>query len=264
MSNMSSALCKSLLDHLFGVAAYTPAVTIYASLHTADPGDTGANETAYTDYTRVAVAFDAAVNKVIQQANTQYNFPQAGATGGAATHYGLWTAQSGGVFLGGGGLNNGITINPGGVPKLLAGEIVVSYGLNVGASIANYGASKLLDTAFRNQVYSPPTITIALVTVESNDFTIGTEVSGGSYARLAIPDWDAAVADTGLGKATTANTTQKTFNTATADWGNVKGQAIMEGGTSNMLFYGNDVVDQDVGNGDTTQFPIGNLTVTLS
>jgi hypothetical protein len=63
----STATCNSLLALIFNATAWadlaendssTPATNLYVSLHTSDPGVGNAqttNETAYTNYARVAV-----------------------------------------------------------------------------------------------------------------------------------------------------------------------------------------------------------------
>jgi hypothetical protein len=107
----SSYLRNKILDHVFGATAYTAPGTVYISLHTADPGDNGANEASGTGYARKSVT------------NNTTNFPNASAgakSNGAAvdfaaaggnwsssanmTHYGIWDASSSGNFLGGGSL----------------------------------------------------------------------------------------------------------------------------------------------------------------
>ena len=42
----STYLAGKVIDHLLRNQAYTPPATVYASLHTADPGNTGASEVA--------------------------------------------------------------------------------------------------------------------------------------------------------------------------------------------------------------------------
>ena len=71
----TNAFETNLLNHIFtnaaianigdatGLPASATAGSLYVSLHTADPGETGdqtTNETAYTNYARVAVARSAA------------------------------------------------------------------------------------------------------------------------------------------------------------------------------------------------------------
>lgn len=82
-------------------ASYTGNTSLFLSIHTADPGNTGASE--YTTYTgtRPSIAFPAASSQ--SAGNTaQIDFAAMGAT--TITHIGLWTAASGGTFKGGGAL----------------------------------------------------------------------------------------------------------------------------------------------------------------
>lgn len=83
-----------------GVAA---AVT-HISLHDDDPGATGANELTGGSpaYARQAVAWGAAASGVATMTGTETFDIPAGST---VSHFGLWTASSGGTFLGGGALS---------------------------------------------------------------------------------------------------------------------------------------------------------------
>lgn len=55
MSQISNFLENELLDAVFNAASYTP-VGLYASLHTADPGETGASEVTGGSYARQDVS----------------------------------------------------------------------------------------------------------------------------------------------------------------------------------------------------------------
>lgn len=86
-----------MLDALRGT---NPTVAIaYASLHTASPGDTGANEVTGGSpaYARKAITMAAASAGVIA-ASSQPVFDVPGST--TITHVGFWSAVSGGTFLG--------------------------------------------------------------------------------------------------------------------------------------------------------------------
>lgn len=84
-----------------GLQNSAAAGNFYVSLHTADPGEAGdqtTSETAYTNYTRVAVARSGAGWTVSgnQVSNTAaIAFPQCGASGATITHWGLGTDSSG-------------------------------------------------------------------------------------------------------------------------------------------------------------------------
>jgi len=96
----------------------SPATNLYIALHTSDPGEAGAqntNETAYTNYARVAVARSgagwtvtgsSAVNAALIQ------FPQCGVTGATVTHVSIGTASSGaGTILYSGALNSSLAVS---------------------------------------------------------------------------------------------------------------------------------------------------------
>ena len=86
-----------MLDALRGT---NPTVAVaYASLHTASPGDTGANEVTGGSpaYARKAIAIAVASGGEVG-ASTQPVFDVPGST--TVTHVGFWSAVSGGTFLG--------------------------------------------------------------------------------------------------------------------------------------------------------------------
>ena len=86
-----------MLDALRGVNPTVAAA--YASLHTADPGESGTNEVTGGSpaYARKAVTFGAASGGSMA-ASTQPVFDVPGGT--TVTHVGFWSAVSGGTFLG--------------------------------------------------------------------------------------------------------------------------------------------------------------------
>lgn len=109
-----------------GVRGSTTAGSLYVSLHTADPGDTGSqptNETAYTGYARVAVArtsggWTVTGNSVSPAANIDFGECTA-SPGGAITHFGIGVASSGaGVLLYSGTVSPNITVAVGVIPRI--------------------------------------------------------------------------------------------------------------------------------------------------
>jgi hypothetical protein len=111
------------LDALLRAVAFTGAAALFLSIHTADPGNTGANEyTAYSG-TRPSVTFAAAASAASASTNQQ-DFTGMGAT--VITHVGLWSAASGGTFQGGGALTSPATVNAGQTLRFLAGAVSAS------------------------------------------------------------------------------------------------------------------------------------------
>jgi len=111
----------------------TPATNLYVSLHTSDPGEAGSqatNETAYTNYARVAVARTSGGWTVATNTATNagaVTFPECGATGATITHFGIGTASSGaGKLLYSGALTASLAVANLVTPSFAAGEIDVT------------------------------------------------------------------------------------------------------------------------------------------
>jgi len=83
------------------------------------------------------------------------------------------------------------------------------------AGLTNYLEDKIVNHVFGSTSYTKPSNWyVGLLTATPSDSAAGTEVSGGSYARMVC-----AFTITGTGTAQAANTSAITFPTATADWG---------------------------------------------
>ncbi|MBF9328470.1 phage tail fiber protein [Mycobacteroides chelonae] len=66
---LSSYLTNKILDHICRNVAYTPPATVYAKMHTGDPGANG-TANASSVATRYACTFAAAASGSISQSNT--------------------------------------------------------------------------------------------------------------------------------------------------------------------------------------------------
>ena len=117
----STYLANKLLDHVLRGVAYTPPTKVYVSLHTGDPGLTGANEVttgAWPAYAReeasqggaVGTGFEVAAAKATSNALEMLWAANDGASTITLTHFGLWDAATGGNFLGGDALTASKTI----------------------------------------------------------------------------------------------------------------------------------------------------------
>lgn len=106
-------------------AASSPLANLYVALHTADPGEAGAQNTSecsYTGYARVAVARSAGgwsiTNNVVSPV-AEIAFPEATAGSETATHFSIGTAASGaGKILYKGAISPTIAITAGVSPRL--------------------------------------------------------------------------------------------------------------------------------------------------
>ncbi len=107
-------------------AASSPLTNLYVSLHTADPGEAGTQQTSevsYTGYLRVAVArttggWTVTANSVSPLADI--TFPAGTGGSGIATHFAVGTANTGlaGKILYKGTITPSITLGNGITPKL--------------------------------------------------------------------------------------------------------------------------------------------------
>jgi hypothetical protein len=107
---------------------------------------------------------------------------------------------------------------------------------------------------------------VALFTAAPSDAGGGTEVSGGSYARVAVAPADANwTAPDNVG-GHTDNVAAVTFPTPTANWGTVTHFAIFDRLTGgNLLLHGILAAPKTVNNGDPApSFAIGALDITFA
>lgn len=109
----------------------SPATQFYISLHTADPGEAGSqntSETTYTGYARIAVNRNAGGWTVSgnQASNTaQVTFGQNTNGTPTITHVGLGTASSGaGTLLFSNALNSPLVMQVGTTPLFSAGQLI--------------------------------------------------------------------------------------------------------------------------------------------
>lgn len=104
-------------------------------------------------------------------------------------------------------------------------------------SFSDYLEAKVLNYVFGAQAFSAPaTIYAALFTAAPTDAGGGTEVTGGSYARVAITNNSTNFPNaTGTNPTTKQNGTQITFPTATANWGTVVAAGLYDANAAGNL-----------------------------
>lgn len=155
---------------------------------------------------------------------------------------------------------------------LVVGLLLIASALANAASMSDYLENKVTDWLLRGQTYTVPTTQyFALATTSGSDAACGTEVSGGSYARVAVTSSMANFAGTqsagstsassGTG-GTTSNNVAITFPTPTANWGSVVEFCVFDASTSgNLLYRAGLGVSKTVNNGDAApSFAIGAAT----
>ena len=137
-----------------------------------------------------------------------------------------------------------------------------SFNLNLGDSTTDGTVVWFtLKSGFRKRP-----LFVALFTAAPSDSGGGTEVTGGSYARVAVApsdaNWSAASATDGL----TDNVLDITFPLPTANWGTITHMGIFDRLTAgNLMFHGALTLSKTVNNGDPApKFVAGNLDITLA
>lgn len=137
-------------------------------------------------------------------------------------------------------------------------------------SKSNYLETAVLNSVLRGVAWpvSGGDVYIALHTANPAEDGSGTEVSGGSYARVAVSqdsgEWDAPANNAGAQE--TANTNAVTFPNPTGNWGTVTHFGIWDSATSgDLLYYGALANPRTIQTGDQQPtFAAGALTVSES
>lgn len=129
------------------------------------------------------------------------------------------------------------------------------------AALSDYSEKLLLDWAMTTGSATRPTAWyVALYTAAPSDSGGGTEVSGSGYARQSVT-FDAASTPGG----TTSNTGAVSFTASGGAFGTVVAIGIFDAVSSgNLLWHGNMTASKTVDDGDTLEFSIGNIDLTLA
>ncbi|MEO8680392.1 MAG: hypothetical protein ABI665_15175 [Vicinamibacterales bacterium] len=143
------------------------------------------------------------------------------------------------------------------------------------AQASDYLENKLIDHLFRTASFTKPTgLYVALLTAAPSDAAGGTEVTGGSYARVNLAPLDAnwkatqggtSGASSGTG-GVTSNASAITFPAPTANWGTVTHFGIFDAASGgNLLIWDALTASRTILSGDPAPaFAIDALTVTIS
>lgn len=124
--SFSNFLENELLDHVFAPAAYTAPSTVYVALYTAAPSDTGGGtEVSGGSYARTACSFGTASGGSIAN-DAACTFPQATASWGTVTHFGVFDAQSAGNLLAWNALTTSKAVGSGDTANFAIGSLTIS------------------------------------------------------------------------------------------------------------------------------------------
>jgi hypothetical protein len=126
MPGISNFLEEAILNAVFNSAALDVAA-VYVSLHTGDPGETGADEVTGGTYARqdASAAFAPASGGAIQT-DVDIDWPADTMPACTITHLGVWDAATSGNFLWGGALAASKVVNANDPVHLEAGDLDVT------------------------------------------------------------------------------------------------------------------------------------------
>lgn len=141
-------------------------------------------------------------------------------------------------------------------------------------ALADYAENKMVDLVFRAQAWTPAsTLYVGLSNTACSDSSVGTEISGNGYARVAIASSLANWAGTQSAGSTTAssgtggqtsNNIAITFPTPTGTWTGVGWFHITDASTGGNIYICQALTSaKTVNAGDTVSFAIGSITVTF-
>ena len=135
------------------------------------------------------------------------------------------------------------------------------------SQMSNYLEVELRKHLFRTGSFTKPAaLHVGLFTAAPSDAGGGTEVSGGSYARVARAPSDANWTAPNATGGVTGNAAVIAFAAPTANWGTVTHFAIFDAASAgNLLVWGALTASRVINNGDAApEFAIGALEVTFA
>lgn len=129
------------------------------------------------------------------------------------------------------------------------------------AALSDYAEKLLLDWMMTTGSATRPTVWyVALYTAAPSDSGGGTEVSGNGYVRKSVT-FTAASSPGG----TTSNSNTVTFTASGGNWGVISHIGIFDSlTTGNLLWHGAMTASKTINDGDTLEFAIGNIDLTIA
>jgi hypothetical protein len=157
---------------------------------------------------------------------------------------------------------------------LIASALLLSAGTVSALGLSDYAENKVVDDLFRATDYSassPASFYVFLSSSACSDSSIGTELSGGSYARVGITrataSWKGTHGSvTGASSGTNgtiSNAAAVTFPTATGDWATATYWGVIDSssGAGNLIVCAALTAPRTITTGATASFAIDALTI---
>lgn len=252
---MAASLTDFAEDKILNILRGTTATGFspYLALYTVAPTETGGGtEVTGGSYARTAVTFGAPSSGTISNSGA-VTFPTPTASWGNVVAWAIMDASSGGNMWAYCDISTQ-TVNSGATVSFQSAQATVTLSH---ASLTNYFRDACLNL-FRNTSVTGVTPRVGLFTTAPTASTSGTEVSGGSYARVSVTFG----APSG---GVISNSSQITFATPTAGWGAVTAHGLFDAASSgNLLTFAAVSPSQTINTGNAVSFSSSALTVTCS
>jgi len=176
-NDLSTFASNAILNAVFNNTAFA-VTTPYISLHTADPGDSGASEVTGGSYARLAGSFGAAAGRAITNDSAILFTSMPAVT---VTHLGVWDASTAGNFLFRGTLTASQALNSGDSANLAIGEA----DFDLTGDFSTFLGNAVLNAIFNNTSLAVTTPYISLHSAAPG--TSGaSEIAGGTYVRTTV------------------------------------------------------------------------------
>jgi hypothetical protein len=129
------------------------------------------------------------------------------------------------------------------------------------AALSDHAEALLLDWLMTTDSVTRPTAWyVALYTAAPSDSGGGTEVSGNGYTRQTV-----TMASATSPGGTTSNSGAVSFTASGGDWGSITHIGIHDASSGgNLLWHGAMTASKTVADGDTLEFSIGNIDLTIA
>lgn len=271
MAGLSDYLENKLNDHLFGGGNYTPAASHFIGLFTATPSDAGGGTEVTigsNGYARCEVTNNTTtwpLTSTGAKANgIALTFPTASGAGwGTVTHFGIFDAASGGNLLAWAALTSSRAVASGDDSNFAINALTLTF-TSSGLAFGDNARNGLLNLAFGGTSYSrPSTLYVgAFTSAQSSPSGGGTEVTGGSYARVAVTNNPTNFPASSAGSKSNGATIS--FPAATASWGTVTDIAVFDAASGgNLLAYDTLTASRAISSGNTLRLTTGQLTIAI-
>lgn len=231
-----------MLDHLFGVATFTPPAGLWVQLHAGDPGEGLDAPAAATD--RQPVTFTAPVTRDSANAGA-VEWPAMTATE-TLSHFSIWDADTGGNCWMAGYLEAPEDVTAGEPFTIAPGRLVVALG----GHLTVWSANALLGMVLLGQTF---TVTGRHVQLHSGPAGADATSNALPVARSTLAD--VAAASGGL-----------TANTTAVEWANLPATAIITDVSvwdnptaGNPVWHGPLIAPRAVNSGSGAAFPVSAL-----